>query len=113
MHAANQHDTVAGCGVFKQVMEKYPSIKEICADAGYRKTIVDYVEKTLNRRIEISQKITPGWTVLAKRWVVERTFAWFNTFRRLSKDHEINTNSAEALIMIAHSMTLIKRFSIL
>ena len=111
VHAANQHDTVAGCDVFKEALEKYPSIKGVCADAGYRKTMVTYVEKTLNRTIEISQKITPGWAVIAKRWVVERTFSWFNSFRRLSKDYEINTNSAEALIMIAHSLTLLKRLT--
>jgi putative transposase len=26
--------------------------------------------------------------VLPKRWVVERTFGWFNQYRRLSKDYE-------------------------
>jgi Transposase DDE domain len=29
--------------------------------------------------------------VEAKRWIVERTFAWFGKFRRLSKDYELVT----------------------
>ncbi len=33
--------------------------------------------------------------------VVERTFAWFGGFRRLSKDSEILTNTAENMIRIA------------
>lgn len=44
----------------------------------------------------------------AKRWIVERTFAWLNNFRLLSKDPEISTKSAENIHMIAHSMILIR-----
>ena len=38
VHAANIHDTIAGGEVFQGALEKYPSIKGCCADAGYRKT---------------------------------------------------------------------------
>ena len=109
VHAAHTHDTVSGCPVFKATLEKYPSLKGVCADAGYRKTMVDFVEKVLKKTIVISERIAPGWAVLAKRWVVERTFAWLNHYRRLSKDYEISTKSAENIIMIAHSMILLKR----
>lgn len=30
-----------------------------------------------------------GFVVLPKRWLVERTFGWFNWCRRLSKDYEV------------------------
>ena len=49
------------------------------------------------------------WAILVKRWAVERTLAWLNHFRRLSKDYEISTKSAENIIMIAHAMILLKR----
>ena len=111
VHAANIHDTVSGCQVFEEALKKYPSLKGVCADAGYRKTMEEFVEKILKKTIEISERITPGWAVLAKRWVVERTFAWLNHFRRLSKDYEIAVQSAETIIMIAHSMTLLKRLA--
>ena len=109
VHAANIHDTVAGCSVFEGVIKKYPSLKGVCADAGYRKTMEDFVKKVLKKTIQISERITPGWAVLAKRWIVERTFAWLGHFRRLSKDYEISTKTAETFVMIAHSMILIKR----
>ena len=70
----------------------------------------NYVENVLKKLIEISERITPGWTILAKRWVVERTFAWLGHFRRLSKDYEINIRSAETNVMIAHSILLLGRF---
>ena len=112
MHAANIHDTVSGCEVFKEAITKYPSLLGVCADAGYRKTMEEFVAKGLNKTIEISQRIVSGWAVIAKRWVVERTFAWLNHFRRLSKDYEITVSCAENYIMIAHAWGLIKRFKI-
>ena len=111
VHAANTHDTVAGCSVFEAALQKYPSLKGVCADAGYRKTFEGFVQKVLKKTIDISQRITPGWAILAKQWVVERTFAWLNQCRRLSKDYEIALKSAENNIMIAHSMLLIRRLT--
>lgn len=111
IHAANPHDTVSGCEVFNEAVVKYPSLQGVCADAGYRKTFERFVQKVLKKNVEISARITPGWAILAKRWVVERTFAWLNHFRRLAKDYEIDIQSAENNIMIAHSMLLIRRLA--
>lgn len=109
VHEANIHDTVAGCDVFAKAVEQYPSLQGVCADAGYRKTMENFVQDILKKTIEISARISNEWAALAKRWVVERTFAWLNHFRRLSKDYEISVVSAENTIMIAHSMLLLRR----
>lgn len=111
VHAANTHDTVAGCKVFEEALKKYPTLQGVCADAGYRKTFEEFVQKLLKKTVEISARITPGWAVLAKRWVVERTFAWLNHFRRLAKDFEIAISSAENNVIIAHSIMLINRLA--
>ncbi|MEE0379209.1 MAG: transposase, partial [Ruminococcus sp.] len=62
-------------------------------------------------RIDISMQIKEqkGFQVLPKRWVVERTFAWLNGSRRLSKDYETSCCYAETMIMISHAATLLKR----
>ncbi|MBR4152332.1 MAG: transposase [Selenomonadaceae bacterium] len=61
-------------------------------------------------RVEISKKLKPhSWQVLPKRWRVERTFAWLNNSRRLSKDYELTVTSAQSLIKISHIHTLLKR----
>ena len=39
--------------------------------------------------------------VEVKRWVVERTFGWFNFYRRLAKDYELNTECSKAFIHLA------------
>ena len=109
VHQANTHDTVGGCKVFQEALQKYPTLDGVCADAGYRKTMEEFVRNILKKTIILSERIAPGWAVLAKRWVVERTFAWLNHYRRLSKDYEIAVVSAENMIMIAHSMLLLRR----
>jgi transposase len=109
VHAANTHDTVAGCQVFKETLDKYPSLKGVSADEGYRKTMENFVTDVLKKTIEISKRIKNEWAILAKRWLVERTFAWLNPFRRLAKDFEISISSEETFVMIAHSMVLIQR----
>ena len=57
--------------------------------------------KELNIPLHISEKIEGKWTVLPKRWVVERTFSWLGNFRRLSKDFEILPATAENMARIA------------
>ena len=109
VHAANIHDTISGCAVFEEAIKKHPTIEGVCADAGYRKTMENFVQTVLRKTIEISARIKPGWAILAKRWIVERTLAWLGHFRRLSKDYEISIKSAENNVMIAHSMLLIRR----
>ena len=109
VHAANIHDTIAGCKVFEAAQKKYPGIQGVCADAGYRGTFHNFVQSKLKKTVKISFRTTHKWAVLAKRWIVERTLSWLGHFRRLSKDYEITINSAENNIMIAHSMTLLSR----
>jgi hypothetical protein len=74
VHAANTHDTVAGCCFFEENLKKYPSLKGVCADASYRKTMEEFVKKILKKTIEISARITPGSAIIAKIWVVREDF---------------------------------------
>ncbi|MBR0261165.1 MAG: transposase [Selenomonadaceae bacterium] len=86
------------------------NIERFCADRGYRRTFIHNVNIILKRGVDISEKIKPqGWHIEPKSWVVERTFAWLNNSRRLSKDYEILTASAESMIKISHIHTLLKR----
>jgi putative transposase len=109
VHAANIHDTNEGGAVFEAAMQKYPTLVGGCFDAGYRGRTVDYVENVLHKKANISSRITEKWVILPVRWVVERTFGWLNSSRRLSKDFEISTKSSENIVMIAFSMILLNR----
>jgi putative transposase len=101
VHAANKSDTIAACDVLERASEKYPSILAYSGDAGYRGSAVKFTDEKLNLTLHISEKIKDTWAVLPKRWVVERTFSWLNNFRRLAKDFDILTGTAENMIRIA------------
>lgn len=111
VHAANIHDTKSGITVAKQAKKLYRSIKRFCGDAGYRKSFVEDVSEQLGLGVDISERIKAGFEILPKRWVVERTFSWLGHSRRLSKDYEIRTSSAETMVCISHSHTLLKRLA--
>ena len=66
--------------------------------------------KELGLTVDISKRIKPEFEVLPKRWVVERTFAWSDNSRRLSKDFEIKSIHAQNIFMISHLHTLLKRY---
>ena len=111
VHAANIHDTKGGMLVAARAFDKYPTIKKFCGDEGYCGTFVEYVEWEFDDvGVDISKRINPGFEVLPKRWIVERTFAWMGNSRRLAKDCEISTNSAENMAIISNMHTLLKRF---
>lgn len=52
-----------------------------------------------------------GFVVLPKRWLVERTFGWFNWCRRLSKDYEILPQTSEAFIYVAMIRLMLKQLA--
>jgi putative transposase len=101
VHAANLSDTVRGCEVLRRAAEKHPGIEAFSGDGGYRGTAVRYVDEQLGLVLHIAERIVDGFAVLPKRWIVERTFAWLGAFRRLGKDYEILTATAENMVRIA------------
>ncbi len=109
VHAANLSDTVRGCEVMRRAAEKHPRIEAFSGDAGYRGTAVQYVDEKLGLVLHISQRIVDGFAVLPKRWIVERTFAWLGSYRRLSKDFETLTGTAENIIRIAMLRTTLAK----
>jgi transposase len=59
------------------------------------------------------QKLLPlrGFVVLPRRWVVERTIAWIDQQRRMSKDYERLAATSEAFIYVAMSRLMLRRLA--
>lgn len=53
----------------------------------------------------------PGFKVLPRRCVVERTFGWMTRWRRLVRDYEQRIDVSEAMIHVALGSLLLRRIS--
>jgi transposase len=51
--------------------------------------------------IDVELPLMPAFSVLSRRWMVERTIAWIGRCRRVSKDYESFPESSEARIYVA------------
>lgn len=88
----------------------WPFVQLGYADGGYAGPRVANASPI---RIQVVRKPDNqiGFSVIARRWVVERFFAWINRNRRLAKDFEASIASAEAFLYAASAMLLIRRLA--
>ena len=113
IHEANIHDSVGAESVVKVMAGRSPRLKKILADGGYRgETLSDMVKKTLG--CELSIVLRPDespkkFSVIPKRWIVERSFAWIENFRRVALDYEFLSESSLAMLQIAFSVIMLKK----
>ncbi len=109
MSEANYYDGTVATWLLPGLRQRFPRLKKLWADGTYAGNFVDEAQTTYNIDVEITARLSdqPGFQVIPRRWVVERTFAWFNTYRRLSKDYEYWVYTADAMLYAAsvHLMT--------
>ena len=76
---------------------------------GFRRWVMDIYGWILETVLRSDTAI--GFEVLPKRWVVERTFGWFNWCRRLSKDYEVLPSTSETMIRVAMIRIMLRRLA--
>lgn len=111
VHAANLHDSKAAIRVIKLLMGRFNRLVKILADGGYRGELIEKTKNTFGWVLEVVLRTdhSSNFSVIPKRWVVERTFSWFESYRRLSKDFEYRTDTSEAMIQFAMIKLMINR----
>ena len=87
-----------------------PRLRVVFADSGYEATPVGMVWRLFGWRFEVVHRRDRrnrgrgrrrGFALEPKRWVVERTLAWFGGYRRLSKDYERQCATSEGMVQLA------------
>ena len=113
MHGADIQDRDGAKGVLKRSRARFPFVARAYVDGGYAGRLVRWAERQTHIILEVVKRSVEQmrFVVIRRRWVVERTFAWIVKNRRLVRDYEQLTTVAEALITIAASATLIRRWS--
>lgn len=92
---------------------KYEELVKLWADGGYAGTLIAWAKETWNIDLEIVKRsdTVKGFVVLPKRWIVERTLAWISRCRRLAKDYERLTKTAETMIYLAMTRLMLTRIA--
>lgn len=110
---ANVQDRDAARGLITAVLQAFGTIKIIWADSGYAGQLVQWVRQQFRRCLDIVKPVpgTKGFHVQRKRWIVERTFGWLGRWRRLSKNYERKTDTAEAIVYISMTHLMLRRLA--
>jgi len=127
VHAASVFDRDGIKPLMELVGERFPRLSHLWLDAGYngKGKGKDWAEKALGLSVKVVRPPSrwvwvregqeppprPAFTVLQRRWVVERTFSWLSQNRRMSKDYERLPESAEAFIHVAMTRLMVRRLA--
>jgi transposase len=114
VHPANVQDCHGAVPLLERVRNKFPRLRHVFADRIYRgNQLVNALAPCGPWTIEIVERPqgVKGFQLLPRRWVVERTFAWFGRCRRLSKDFEGSAATEAAWILVAHLRLLTRRLT--
>lgn len=111
--AASVQDRDGAKLVFKKVKAQFSHLRLLWADGAYKGPLIDWVKEHCGWVLQIVTRPegSKGFVLLARRWVVERTFGWLNSSRRLSKDYEFLPEHSEAFIHVAMIRLMVKRLA--
>ena len=119
VHSAAMADIKGGRLLLEQLRSdnQWTGIEKVFADSGYlppkhrmtktHSTLGGYELEIVKKPAEAAGEFKP----VPKRWVVERTFAWQDTNRRLSKSFERLPSTEEAMVELAAIRTMLKHCS--
>lgn len=100
----------------QQLLQKMPlmlwlRLQKIWADSAYKGDLLAWCYEQFEIVLDIVSRPPgeKGFVLLARRWVVERSFAWLGNYRRLSKDYEEDTKSSEGMIYLASVHRMLRR----
>jgi putative transposase len=114
VHAADIQDRDGAPGVLARIRANFPWLRHVFADGGYAgEKLKAALDGKGNWTLEIIKRsdAAKGFELLPRRWVVERTFAWFGRNRRLAKDFEATLESSTAWLMLASVQLMTRRIA--
>lgn len=109
--SANVSDNVGGIDVMDLLRDKIGSFKHLWCDAGFKRTFVEHCRDHHIAVTTVARISEPGFHVLPRRWVVERTWSWLMNNRRLQIDYERDPTVTEGFIWAAHCRQLLRRIT--
>ncbi len=100
--------------ILSAIRKRWPWVKHFFADCAYDRTELMDKARFLDFVVEVVRRTDkdPGFKVVPRRSVVERSFGWLVRWRRLVRDYEERLDVSEAFIHVAMgSLLLLRRVS--
>lgn len=113
VHEANIHDSKGAPKVVDNLAFKFPRLTKILADGGYRGNLTDWIMDKFGWELEVvlrPDECPSKFQVLPKRWIVERSFAWLENFRRLTIDYEYYAETAVVMVQLAFCKIMLNKY---
>ena len=111
---AQENDRIGGRRALQNLFEQgYQRLKLVLTDAGYAsQALGQWVQHACGWHLATAPGLSGhgGFTPAPVRWVVERSISWLHWDRRLSRDYECDTSSAEAFLFVSSIRHLIRKF---
>ncbi|MDX2249043.1 MAG: IS5 family transposase [Bacteroidia bacterium] len=112
VHAAHLHDGSEGKRLLPRISAYSERLEKMLADQSYQGSFAVETEK-IGLIFECASKpeSVKGFVPIAQRWVVERTLAGTNFFRRIVKDYEHTLRSAKYWLIWANISIILNRIT--
>lgn len=109
---ANVTDRCGAIEAFTLKQAHLSQVENILVDGGYTGAkFATAIHDILGATVEVAKRNElHKFSVIPKRWVVERSFAWLEKCRRLWKNCERKIESSIAMVQIAFITLILKRF---
>lgn len=109
---ANFPERLGGAAVVMEAAQATNNLVVIWVDQGFNgQNFQRVIQQLCDATVDVICRTEPGFHVLPKRWIVERTFGWWNQYRRLSKDYELLPEMSESMIYAVMSRLMLKRLA--
>jgi len=108
---ADVTDRAGALVAFSEHQDNLSAVKNVLVDGGYTgQPFAAAVRKMLEATVAVAKRNElHTFTVMPKRWVVERSFAWLEKCRRLWKNCERKLNTSLQFVTLAFLALLIQR----
>lgn len=112
VHRADLQEQITGKKILDQLPEPYEKgLEKIIADKAYQRAFLEHAEVYHGIKVQINDQKKTGTNMKPQRWVVERTFAWLNHYRRMSRDYERKVENSESMLYLSMIPILLPRIT--
>lgn len=108
---ADLSDNAGGLDLIGMLVDKIDTVKRLWCDAGFKTVFQRFANRHHIAVTTVPRVHEPGFHVLPRRWVIERSWSWLMNNRRLQVDYERDPTVTEGFIWAAHARHLLRRLT--